>query len=105
MAPKRNRQGLDSARLKHLKSVIEGDIRLGRYYGAVILIARHGAVGMHEAIGFIEPTKKPPIQKNSVFSLFSTTKALTNVLASPRECATSFRSFPADSANRSISFT
>jgi CubicO group peptidase (beta-lactamase class C family) len=80
MAPKRNRQGLDSARLKHLKSVIEGDIRLGRYYGAVILIARHGAVGMHEAIGFIEPTKKPPIQKNSVFSLFSTTKALTNVL-------------------------
>src|SRR5580658_9498592 len=80
MAPNKNRHGLDSARLKHLKSVIEDDIRRGRYYGAVILIARHGAVGMHEAIGFIEPGKKPPIKKNSVFSLFSTTKALTNVL-------------------------
>jgi len=80
MALKKNRHGLDSARLKHLKSVIEDDIRRSRYHGAVILIARHGAVGMHEAIGFIEPTKKPPIKKSSVFSLFSTTKALTNVL-------------------------
>jgi CubicO group peptidase (beta-lactamase class C family) len=80
MATKRNRHGLDSARLKHLKSAIEDDILRGRYYGAVVLVARHGAVGMHEAIGFIEPKKKPSIRKNSVFSLFSTTKALTNVL-------------------------
>src|SRR5262249_2858819 len=80
MASARKRPGLNPARLKHLKSVIEDDIRRGRYYGAVILVARNGVIGLHEAIGFIEPAKKPAIKKNSVFSLFSTTKAITNVL-------------------------
>ncbi len=80
MAAKPKRPSLDPKRLGHLKSAIEDDIKRGRYYGAVILVARHGVVGMHEAIGFIEPEKKPPIKKNSVFSLFSTTKAFTSVL-------------------------
>ncbi len=80
MAAKPKGPGLDAKRLGHLRAVIEDDIRRGLYYGAVILIARHGVAGMHEAIGFIEPEKKPPIKKNSVFSLFSTTKAFTNVL-------------------------
>ena len=80
MPTKKSRHGLDPIRLKHLKSTIEDDVRRGRYYGAVILVARDGAIGLHEAIGFIEPDKKPPIKKNSVFSLFSTTKAFTSVL-------------------------
>lgn len=80
MPAKSKRPSLDPARLKHLKSVIADDIHRSRYYGAVILIARNGSIGLHEAIGFIEPRKKPPIKKNNVFSLFSTTKAITNVL-------------------------
>ena len=67
-------------RLLHLKQVIEDDIRRGRYYGAVVLVARHGVVGLHEAIGYIDLKDKKPISKDSVFSLFSTTKAITNVL-------------------------
>lgn len=80
MASRNNPNELDSARLRHLKAVIEDDIKRGRYYGAVILVARNGKVGMHEAIGFIEPKTRKAIKKNSVFSLFSTTKAITNVL-------------------------
>ncbi len=80
MPARKNRNGLDPARLRHLKEVIEEDIERGRYYGAVIILARHGVVGMHEAIGYIEPKAKPPVRRNSVFSLFSTTKAITNVL-------------------------
>jgi hypothetical protein len=65
--PKRN--GLDAKRLQHLKSVIEDDIKRGRYYGGVILVARNGVVGLHEAIGFIDPKTKKPVTKKSIFSL------------------------------------
>jgi CubicO group peptidase (beta-lactamase class C family) len=80
MAAQTKRPRLDAARLGHLKAVIEDDIKRGRYYGGVILVARNGVVGIHEAMGHIEPKKKQPVKKNHVFSLFSTTKAITNVL-------------------------
>jgi CubicO group peptidase (beta-lactamase class C family) len=74
------RHNLAPERLSFLKSVIEDDIRRGRYYGGVIIVARDGRIGIHEAIGYANPKNKKRIQKNSVFSLFSTTKAITNVL-------------------------
>jgi CubicO group peptidase (beta-lactamase class C family) len=80
MAARAKRNGLDASRLRHLKSVIEDDIKRGLYYGGVILVARNGVVGIHEAIGYIDPKTKKPVRKNSVFSLFSTTKAITNIL-------------------------
>ena len=80
MAGQAKRHGLDAARLSHLQAVIEDEIKRERYYGGVILVARNGVVGIHEAIGYVEPKKKRPVQKNHVFSLFSTTKAITNVL-------------------------
>jgi CubicO group peptidase (beta-lactamase class C family) len=72
--------GLAEDRLLHLKSVVEDDVTRGRYYGGVLLVARNGVVGLHEAIGCTNPTEKKPIAKDSIFSLFSTTKAITNVL-------------------------
>jgi CubicO group peptidase (beta-lactamase class C family) len=75
-----DRHGLDSERLLHLKAVIEDDVKRGRYYGGVILVARNGMVGLHEAIGYTNAQDRRPVTKESVFSLFSTTKALTNVL-------------------------
>jgi CubicO group peptidase (beta-lactamase class C family) len=75
-----DQHGLEKDRLLHLKSAIEDDVARGRYYGAVILVARHGVIGLHEAVGFANLKDKRPVAKDSVFSLFSTTKALTNVL-------------------------
>jgi CubicO group peptidase (beta-lactamase class C family) len=80
MAARTKRHGLDPGRLRHLQTVIKDDINRGLYYGGVILVARNGVVGMHEAIGFMDPKMPKPVKKNSVFSLFSTTKAVTNVL-------------------------
>jgi CubicO group peptidase (beta-lactamase class C family) len=71
---------LSNERLLYLKKVIEDDVQHGLYYGAVILVARHGIVGLHEAIGYTNAKDKRPISKDSVFSLFSTTKAFTNAL-------------------------
>jgi CubicO group peptidase (beta-lactamase class C family) len=76
----RDQRGLDGKKLLHLKSIIEQDVARGRYYGAVILVARHGDVRLHEAVGYTNPKDNQPVTKDSVFSLFSTTKAFTNAL-------------------------
>lgn len=80
MAEKRQQAGLLPERMQHLKAVIEQDVQRGKYFGAVVVVARHGVIGLHEAIGHTDSTRKQPLKKNSVFNIFSTTKALTNVL-------------------------
>ena len=72
--------GFDEDRLAHLKNVVEQDIAADKYFGAVIAVARHGELGMLEAIGWGDPEHKIPLQTDSVFSLFSLTKAFTNTL-------------------------
>lgn len=71
---------LSTSRLQHLKSTVEKDIQQGKYHGAVILVARHGEVDLHEAIGYARWATREPMRKDHVFSLFSVTKAFTNVL-------------------------
>ncbi len=71
----------DEQRLRHLQRVIAEDVDAGRYYGAVIAVARGGRLGIHEAIGHGDAARKQPLQLDSVFSIFSVTKAITNVLA------------------------
>ena len=73
--------GLDPDRLQHLKSAIEADIAARRYFGAVVAVARHGKLGLATQIGFGDDKGTLPLAQDSVFSLFSLTKALTNVLA------------------------
>ncbi|MEJ2760029.1 MAG: serine hydrolase, partial [Gammaproteobacteria bacterium] len=68
--------GLSNERLAYLKSVIEDDVAKQRYYGAAIVVARHGEAGLHETIGYADAEQKRSLAKDSVFSLFSTTKAL-----------------------------
>jgi CubicO group peptidase (beta-lactamase class C family) len=67
-------------RLGHLERVIAADVAAGRYYGAVIAVARGGQLGIHEAIGHADAAASAPLHRDSVFSIFSVTKALTNVL-------------------------
>jgi CubicO group peptidase (beta-lactamase class C family) len=70
----------DQDRLAYLKSVIADDIAAGKYYGAVIAVARGGRFGLHEAIGHADPAGAKPLRLDSVFSIFSVTKAITSVL-------------------------
>jgi CubicO group peptidase (beta-lactamase class C family) len=73
-------KGLSQERLSHLKSVIQDDIREHRYYGAVIAVARHGSIGLFESLGSADSEGRRALNRNSVFSLFSVTKAFTNAL-------------------------
>jgi CubicO group peptidase (beta-lactamase class C family) len=72
--------GLNTERLKHLKSVIEDDIANDLYFGGAMIVARGGEIGFYEAFGHADSKKTIPVKKDSVFSLFSVTKSFTNVL-------------------------
>jgi CubicO group peptidase (beta-lactamase class C family) len=72
--------GMDASRLRHLMAVMKDDIEQDRYFGGVIAIGRHGQLALHEAIGHADSARTRPVRKDSVFSLFSTTKAITVVL-------------------------
>jgi CubicO group peptidase (beta-lactamase class C family) len=71
---------LDPQRLDHLRSVIRADISAGQYHGAVLKVARGGQLFFDEAIGSADAEQTKPLQKDSVFSIFSITKAFTNLL-------------------------
>jgi CubicO group peptidase (beta-lactamase class C family) len=71
---------VDTSRLRRLMEVMQEDIEQDRYFGGVIAIGRHGHLVLHEAIGHAGPARARPVKADSVFSLFSTTKAITVVL-------------------------
>jgi CubicO group peptidase (beta-lactamase class C family) len=72
--------GLSAQRLEQLRAAIAEDISRGLYRGATILVARNGQIGLHESLGQHRSDDPRPIEKSSVFSLFSLTKGFTNVL-------------------------
>ena len=72
--------GLNKDRLDHLCTAIQDDLARDKYFGAVVLVARHGNIALNKAFGHGGGADKKPLQLDSVFSLFSLTKCLTNVL-------------------------
>lgn len=73
-------KGLNVERLQHLAHVMDEDVARGDYFGGVVIIARHGEIGMHHAFGHADKEKTKKVEPDSVFSIFSVTKALTTVL-------------------------
>ncbi len=71
---------LSQERVAHLKRVIAEDVAAGRYFGAVIAVARGGRLALHDALGHADSAGSRPLRLDSVFSIFSVTKAITNVL-------------------------
>ncbi|MDV8079566.1 serine hydrolase domain-containing protein [Rhodococcus sp. IEGM 1370] len=71
---------LDQAALDRLRRSITNDIEAGNYDGAVIAVARHGEIGLHEAIGFADRSSGRTSSLDDVFWIFSMTKAFTNIL-------------------------
>ncbi|MHC4505491.1 MAG: serine hydrolase domain-containing protein, partial [Planctomycetota bacterium] len=69
--------GLDPTRLERVAGVIGADVGAERYDGAVVLVARHGQVALHEAVGFAERASERRARTDDVFHLFSVTKTFT----------------------------
>ncbi|NHU41729.1 serine hydrolase domain-containing protein [Rhodococcus sp. A14] len=70
----------DQDALRRIRTTVGEDIDAGHYDGAVIAIARHGEIGMHEAIGYADRATGRTATVDDVFWIFSMTKAFTNIL-------------------------
>ena len=68
------------ARLDTLREVILADIARGDYFGAVLTVGRGGETVFAEALGAQDAGGEKPLHYDDVFSIFSVTKAFTNVL-------------------------
>lgn len=71
--------GLSSERLNRLDTVLKADIEEGKINGAVILLARKGKIAYFKNIGWRDPERKWPIEKDSIFRVYSMTKSITAV--------------------------
>ncbi len=71
--------GMDRERLERISRAIAGDVAAERYDGGVVLVARHGEVVFHEAIGFAERASGRQAHVDDVYHLFSITKTFTAI--------------------------
>lgn len=69
--------GLDPTRLARLSAAVEADVTAERYDSAVVLVARRGAVALHEAFGLADRAAGRRARTDDVYCLFSITKTLT----------------------------
>ncbi len=71
---------VDASRLEAITAAVRADIESGLYYGASIKVARHGSMVLDITDGSSDGRGTRPIVEDSVFSIFSITKAFVNVL-------------------------
>ncbi len=72
--------GFDETRLGFLTEAVERDIAAGLYFGGIISVRRGGRPAYHRVFGHSSESKDRAVEDDSVFSLFSVTKAFTNIL-------------------------
>ena len=73
--------GLSSARLKRLSDTLRADIDKGLLPGAVVLVARHGKIACHEALGYRDRAAGTVMTTDTIFRIASMTKPFTSVAA------------------------
>lgn len=71
--------GLSSAALDRLSSAIKDRVASGHVPGAVALVARHGKVAYFESFGAANPVTGAPMGNDSIFRIYSMTKAIVSV--------------------------
>lgn len=71
---------LDTRALSRISERMEADVANDLYDGGVILVARHGEIGLHQAVGYSDRSTGRRAALDDVFWIFSTTKQFTNVL-------------------------
>ena len=62
-----------------LQGAIEADIESGLYDGAATIVAVGGEIAFNETIGYADRPSETPLRRDSVFPVFSISKALTAV--------------------------
>lgn len=71
--------GLDSDRLARIPARMQEFVDKGTLSGVVTLVARHGEIALHSAVGFQDIETKKPMAKDSIFQIMSMTKPVVSV--------------------------
>jgi CubicO group peptidase (beta-lactamase class C family) len=71
--------GMSSSRLARLSDGMKALIDQGRLAGAVTMVSRHGKVVEFEAVGKRDIAARAPMQKDSIFRIYSMSKPITGV--------------------------
>ena len=72
--------GLSAARLQTLDRYIQSHyIDSGKIPGALIVVARRGALAHFSAMGMADVERKKPLREDTIFRLYSMTKPITSV--------------------------
>jgi CubicO group peptidase (beta-lactamase class C family) len=71
--------GLSSEKLNEIDTVLEADIAANKINGAVLLVARNGKIAYFKSYGYRDNEKKLPMEKDSIFRVYSMTKSLAAV--------------------------
>ena len=69
--------GIDESKLQLLRASIEADIAAKRSDGSIVIVARHGKVVMHEAIGFTDRDAGRKADVDDLMPIMSVTKQMT----------------------------
>jgi len=73
--------GFSKERLDALTARMQADVQKGQIPGAVMLVARNGSIAYFEALGTRDPKTGAPMQKDSVFRIYSMSKPIVTAAA------------------------
>jgi CubicO group peptidase (beta-lactamase class C family) len=71
--------GLDSARLARIDRQMNAHVEANQLAGGIGLVARNGKIGYFQTYGYMDTASKKPMRKDSIFRIYSMTKAVTAV--------------------------
>lgn len=71
--------GFSGERLENINQFARRDIEAGKLVGVVTMVARHGKIAHFETIGNYGLDNDKPIEKDTLFRIFSMTKPITTV--------------------------
>lgn len=73
-------KGLNPTQLKRIEDTILDDIAHGSYYGANIIIARHGEIALQGTYGLSDIEADRPAARDDIYRILSMSKGFTNAL-------------------------
>jgi len=73
--------GISSRRLGRIVPALNAAVEAGQLPGAVVAVARHGHLVLHEAVGHLGPDRRTPMPRDALFAIASMTKPVTGAAA------------------------
>lgn len=72
--------GLDSLVLENIQEYLNDTyVKDGKYVGTMTLVSRKGEVAYLDSLGFMDRENEKPMQENSIFRIYSMSKAITSI--------------------------